>query len=95
MGVCSVLGCQSRFNSEGKHLFKFPKENSTNSKIVKCWIKFAKKNVNTKSSFICEDHFSSSCFVTKNKGRLCLVKDSVPTIYTRILDNKIERFEVI
>lgn len=86
MGVCSVIGCPSRSfhnSGEGKHFFHFPKENLKNNKIRENWIRFSKrKDFSPKdSSVICEDHFTAESFITKKKGRLYLVKDSVPTIY--------------
>lgn len=94
MGVCSVIGCQSRSlptASGGKHFFRFPKENLKNNKIRENWIKFTKRlNFMPKdSSAICEDHFAQESFTMKKKGRLYLVKDSVPTIYVKDLKNKI------
>ena len=92
MGVCSVNLCESRSHpatGKGKHLFRFPKENK---KVRENWIKFVNKNgfAARESSVICEDHFRSDCFITKKKGRLYLIKDSVPTIK----NNGTEKIEV-
>lgn len=99
MGLCCVLNCTSRSHlpsagGKGKHLFRFPKENN---KVRENWIRFVrKKDFSPKeSSSICENHFKTDCFVTKKKGRLYLVRDSVPTIYHRELtNNEIEKIEV-
>lgn len=97
MGVCSVSDCESRSHlpiGKGKHLFRFPRENN---KVRENWIKFVRKNNFSpkESSAICENHFTTDCFVTKKKGRLYLARDSVPTIYIRVLKNKkIEKIEV-
>lgn len=97
MGVCSVNLCESRSHpptGQGKHLFHFPKDSN---KVRENWIKFVNKIgfEPTTSAAICENHFRSDCFITKKKGRLYLVKDSVPTIYNRELkNNKTEKIEV-
>lgn len=104
MGVCSVIGCKSRSlhpTSDGKHFFRFPKENLKNNKIRELWINFCVKFSNysnfqpKESSTICENHFTSESFVVKKKGRLYLVKDSVPKIYLKESTNKVEKIEVI
>jgi hypothetical protein len=100
MGVCSVIGCKTRSSqpsSEGKHLFRFPKENVKNNKIRQNWIKFTKRGLEfipKDSSFICEDHFTAENFVVKKKGRLYLAQDSVPTIYVKESRNNIESVQV-
>lgn len=77
-----MLGCRSRFVRGGKHFYRFPK----NDLYKQLWVQFTRKgpNYEVKScSAICEDHFEVNRIVTKKKGRLYLLKQTVPTIYFR------------
>jgi THAP domain len=81
-GCCAVLGCRSRFIRGGKHFYRFPK----NEIFKQLWVQFTRKGseYEVKScSAICEDHFEHNRVVTKKKGRLYLLKQTVPTIYYR------------
>lgn len=81
-GCCAVLGCRSRFVRGGKHFYRFPK----NELFKTLWVQFIRKGpeYEVKScSAICEDHFEESRIVAKKKGRLYLLKQTVPTIYYR------------
>lgn len=81
-GCCAVFGCRSRFVRGGKHFYRFPK----NELFKQLWVQFTRKGLDyeVKScSAICEDHFEKNRVVTKKKGRLYLLKQTVPTIFYR------------
>lgn len=81
-GCCAVLGCRSRFLKGGKHFFRFPKSEF----LQKIWVSFTRRDFTVKScSAICEDHFEQNRVIAKKKGRLYLLKQTVPTIYYREL----------
>lgn len=89
-GSCAVVGCLSRFVRGGKHFYRFPK----NEQFKNLWIQFTRKGnkFDVKScSAVCEDHFAADRVVSKKKGRLYLVKKTVPTIYYRETIKGVER----
>lgn len=60
-------------------------------------MQFSRKGPNftvKKCSAICEDHFAEDRVITKKKGRLYLLKKTVPTIYYRETKVGLERVEV-
>lgn len=92
-GSCAVVGCRNRFVRGGKHFYRFPK----NEQFKNLWIQFTRKGNNfdvKKCSAVCEDHFSEDRVVVKKKGRLYLIKKTVPTIYYRDAKEGIERVVV-
>lgn len=89
-GSCAVVGCRNRFVRGGKHFYRFPK----NEQFKNLWIQFTRKGNNfdvKKCSAVCEDHFSEDRVVIKKKGRLYLIKKTVPTIYYRETKEGLER----
>ena len=89
-GCCAVLGCRSRFVRGGKHFFRFPKSEL----FKKIWVSFTRRtdSFSVKScSAICEDHFEPNRIVAKKKGRLYLLKQTVPTIHYRELKEGIQK----
>lgn len=81
-GSCAVIGCRNRFVRGGKHFYRFPKDEEYQN----LWINFTRKGPKfsvKKCSAVCEDHFAEDRVVTKKKGRLYLLKKTVPTIYFR------------
>lgn len=89
-GSCAVVGCKSRFVRGGKHFYRFPK----NEQLKHLWIQFTRKGNDfdvKKCSAVCEDHFADDRVVVKKKGRLYLVKKTVPTIYNRETKDGLER----
>lgn len=92
-GGCAVIGCRNRFVRGGKHFYRFPK----NEEYKQLWIQFTRKGPNfsvKKCSAVCEDHFTEDRVVTKKKGRLYLLKNTVPTIYYRESKAGVERIVV-
>lgn len=79
---CSVIGCPSRSSpSSRKRFYGFPSDQT----IRDVWTTFTRRGsdyVIKSSSYICEDHFDSVCFVFKKK-QICLAKDTIPTIFYR------------
>lgn len=92
-GSCAVVGCRNRFVRGGKHFYRFPKCEQFKS----LWIQFTRKGNNfdvKKCSAVCEDHFTEDRVVIKKKGRLYLIKKTVPTIYYRDTKEGLERVVV-
>mgnify|MGYP002655259480 CR=1 FL=1 len=79
---CTVIGCQSRSAiSRDKHFYSFPSDPTLRD----VWLTFTRRGPDyeiKKSSYICQDHFDSTCIVVKKK-QVCLAKNSVPTIFSR------------
>lgn len=89
-GCCAVVGCRNRFVRGGKHFYRFPKDEQQK----KLWIKFTRKGLTfdtKKCSAVCEDHFAEDRVVVKKKGRMYLIKKTVPTIYYRETKEGLER----
>lgn len=87
------MGCRSRFVRGGKHFYRFPKDPVFQS----LWVQFTRKGnkfVVKKCSAVCEDHFDEARVVIKKKGRLYLMKRTVPTIYYRDTKLGTERVSV-
>lgn len=92
-GSCAVMGCRSRFVRGGKHFYRFPKD----PQFQQLWKQFTRKGNNfqvKKCSAVCEDHFDEARVVIKKKGRLYLMKRTVPTIYYRETKLGTERVNV-
>jgi THAP domain len=89
-GSCAVVGCPNRFIKGGKHFYKFPK----NEQYRQLWIQFTRRGNNfsvTKCSSICEEHFAPDRIIMKKKGRMYLLKNTVPIIYYRRIKQGIEK----
>lgn len=87
------MGCRSRFVRGGKHFYRFPKD----PQFQQLWVQFTRKGANfpvKKCSAVCEDHFDEARVVIKKKGRLYLMKRTVPTIYYRDTKLGTERVNV-
>lgn len=87
------MGCRSRFVRGGKHFYRFPKD----PQFQKLWVQFSRKGSSfqvKKCSAVCEDHFDEARVVIKKKGRLYLMKRTVPTIYYRDTKLGTERVNV-
>lgn len=92
-GSCAVLGCRNRFIRGGKHFYRFPK----NEQFQKLWVQFTRKGHNfevKKCSAVCEDHFAADRVIAKKKGRLYLIKKTVPTIFFRDTKEGLERITI-
>ena len=92
-GSCAVTGCRSRFVRGGKHFYRFPHD----EEYKKLWIQFTRKGPNfsvKKCSAICEDHFTEDRVVAKKKGRMYLLKKTVPTVYYRETKAGVEKIVV-
>lgn len=92
-GCCAVVGCRNRFVRGGKHFYRFPKDEQQKN----LWVLFTRKGASfeiKQCSAVCEDHFAEDRVIVKKKGRLYLLKKTVPTIYYRETKEGLERVVV-
>lgn len=85
--VSIVIWCTLRFVVYIDNPFRFKN----------LWIQFTRKGNDftvKKCSAVCEDHFADERVVVKKKGRLYLIKKTVPTIYFREAKEGLEKVTV-